>query len=235
MFRIVIACFSLALFAGSAHAAALLTENFDDVSSLAGAGWVQTNNSAPLGQTDWFQGNAGIFTAQSGADDSYIAANFLNADFSGEISNWLILPEMTLNNGDTLTFYTRTEAGSSFPDRLEVRFSGMGASADVGSTSSSVGDFTLLLDAINPALDVGGYPEDWMLVTVILSGLSGPTDGRLALRYFVLDTDNNGNYIGIDTLTVTASEVPLPAGGMLLLSGLAGLGAIRRKNRTNVA
>jgi hypothetical protein len=66
------ACFLASV--SSLHAATLV-EDFDDVAALAGAGWIQTNNSSPPGETDWFQGNAGIFPAQAGPDDSYIAAN----------------------------------------------------------------------------------------------------------------------------------------------------------------
>ena len=86
------------------------------------------NNSAPVGTTDWFQGNPGVFSAQSGAANSYVAANFEAADFGGNISDWLISPELTFHNTDTISFWARTESGSAFPDRLELRLSLSGAS-----------------------------------------------------------------------------------------------------------
>ena len=57
-----------------------LTEGFDDITTLVNpGGWVMQNNSMPgPGSTGWFQGNTLVFTSQSGADDSYIGANFNN-------------------------------------------------------------------------------------------------------------------------------------------------------------
>jgi hypothetical protein len=97
------------------------TENFNDVSTLSAAGWVDVNNSTPGGTTSWFQGNPDVFAAQSGAADSYIAANFDNVPFGGNISNYLITPEPSLNNGVKISFYARTEAdGAIFNDSLEL-------------------------------------------------------------------------------------------------------------------
>ena len=223
----------LVLMAGMANATVLLSENFDDVSLLPGAGWAIVNNSNPLGTSDWFQGNGAIFPAHQGADDSYVAANYLSADpLGGNVSDWLLLPTLGLQNGDTLTFYTRTEAGSIFPDRLEVRLSTNGSSTDVGNTDASVGDFGALLLTINPTLALGGYPEDWTAFSVVLSGLSGTTDGRLAFRYFVPDTTTNANYIGIDTLTIErAAAAPEPSSVLLLLFAAATARSLSQKRR----
>ena len=119
---------------GFAMADTVLTEGFDDVSALAGAGWALINQSAPPGATGWFQGNQGVFTSQSGAADSYIAANFLNAGDGGNISNWLLTPEVSLRDGDSIDFYTRSAA--AFADRLELRLSTNGGSTDVGVTDT---------------------------------------------------------------------------------------------------
>ena len=136
---------SLLAFSAIPSQAALLNEPFDDITTLPGSGWVEINNSTTGGTTGWFQGNTGVFASQAGATDSYIAANFNNAGFGGNISNWLLLPVLTLNNGDILSFYTRTETGPVPGDNLEVRLSTNGASTNVGATTSSVGDFTTLL------------------------------------------------------------------------------------------
>jgi hypothetical protein len=203
------------------HADPLLFENFNNVAGLVG--WTAVNNSTPGGVTGWFQGNPGVFPSQAGPADSSIAANFLNAGFPGDIDNWLMLPELLLNDGDTLSFYTRS--GGTFPDNLEVRFSANGG-------SSNVADFTTLHLAINPALG-SGYPTDWARFDVSLTGLGGPISGRFAFRYLVPDTTTNGEYIGIDSVTVT--PVPEPASLTLLGVGLAGLGLRRfRQTRKNV-
>jgi hypothetical protein len=204
-----------------ARADVILFQDFDDVTTLAG--WTQTNNSTPGGVTSWFQGNEGVFAAQDGPDNSYIAANFLNAGFGGNISNWLILPELTFYTGDTLTFFTRS--GAFFDDRLEVRFSA-GSGSDVGGTDASVGTFTTLFLTVNPVLN-GSYPSDWTQYSVGLSAADG-LSGRLAFRYNVTDTNANGDYIGIDTVAV--NRVPEPGTLALMSLGLVGLIARRRRS-----
>jgi hypothetical protein len=212
-----------------AQAGVVFTEGFDDINTLAAAGWTSVNNSSPPGTTGYFQGNPGVFGSQSGAPDSYIAANFLNADFGGTISNWLISPTFTLFDGETLSFFTRSNGFAA--DRLEVRFSAAGDSGNVGNTVDSVGDFTSVLGTINANLDPFGYPADWTMFNVVFSGITNPNGvlGRFAFRYTVPDTSINGDYIGIDSLTLT---VPEP--GTLALFGLAlSLGfAWRRRARS---
>ena len=214
--------------AANASAATILSENFDNVANLVPNGWVIVNNSSPAGTTDWFQGNAAIFAAQSGAPNAYVAANFFAADFGGNISNWLLSPALTFDNGHVVRFWTRTEVGSIGPDRLELRLSVNGSSTNVGGTDASVGDFTTLLMTINPALSPGGYPENWTLLSATISGLGGPTSGRLAFRYNVTDTTVNGNYIGIDSVTVNSPSVPEPVASGLLAIGILAAARARR-------
>ncbi len=210
----------LALVFCAAAQAGALVENFDDISTLTSSGWAMVNNSSPLGTTGWFQGNAAVFSAQAGAADSYVAANWLNADLlGGNVSNWLIMPVMTVSNGAQLTFYTRTEVEALPGDNLEVRLSTNGSSTNVGSTDTSVGDFTTVLVAVPVS---GTYPDGWTQYTVTLSGLSGPTDVRIAFRYWITDTTVNGDYIGIDTLQLT-DGIPEPS---TLGFGLCGVAAL---------
>lgn len=166
-------------------------------------GWNQQNLSDAGGTTNWFQGNSGVFAAQSGAATSYIAANFQNTTTGGPgtISNWLFTPNVTLTNGDVFTFWTRTTDGT-FPDRMQIRMSTNGNSANVGATNASVGDFTNLLLDINPGLTGTGYPVAWQQYTVTIAGLATPTSGRLAFRYFVTNGGGgaNSDYIGVDNV-----------------------------------
>ena len=92
---------ALTVAACSPVAAQTLTQGFDDITMLRG--WQSVNQSDPPGQA-WFQGNTGIFGAQAGAADSYIAANFLSAaDGLGPIDNWLLLPQLA--TAGTMTFF----------------------------------------------------------------------------------------------------------------------------------
>lgn len=198
-------------------AVADLAEGFDDITLLPGAGWVQNNLSSPIGTTGWFQGNLTVFAQHSGT--GYLGANYNNGASVATISNWMLTPALTLYNGATVSFYTRCPAASSWPDRLEFRMSTNGASTNVGTTATSVGDFTNLLISVNPNLVVGGYPETWTQYTATITGLSGPTQGRLAFRYFVTNggpSGANSNYIGIDTFNYV---IPEPASLVLLALG----------------
>lgn len=190
-----------------------LTEEYDDVGMLGMAGWVMQNNSEPLGTTGWFQ-PTGRFTSQSGAPNSYVAADYENGSGIATISNWLLTPPVTLQNGGEFSFWTRRVAfPPAFPDRLQVRMSANGTSQNVGSTATSVGDFTTLLFDISPTYTLEDYPIVWTQFTVTLSGLDGPTTGRFAFRYFVENggpNGGNGNYIGIDTVRYGCNEPTTP-------------------------
>ena len=186
----------------------LFNESFSNIAGLAAAGWSSTNLSSPLGtQTGWAQGSSAVFPAYSGATDSYLSANYTSTTTVGTISNWLLTPSVAIKNGDRLTFWTRTTDGS-FPDRMEVRMSTNGTSTNVGASATSVGDFTTLLLTINPNLSTGtAYPTAWTQFTATVSGLSAPTTGRFAFRYFVTNGGSaaaNSDYIGLDDVVFTS-------------------------------
>jgi hypothetical protein len=207
----------LAVAAGcSAVAAPLLSEGFEDVAALPGEGWVFLNQSTPPGSTGWFQGEPAFFPAAAGPADSYIAANFNNAAFGGSVSNWLLTPQVLLANGESFRFSLRL-LGEGLLDRVEVYLGGNGASTDVGR------DFTLL----------GVYESDsdtgWQQQSLLVDGLAAPASGRLAFRYVVDDTSLNGDYIGIDSVSLTA--IPEPATVALVCLGAIALHAVRRPRR----
>jgi subtilisin-like proprotein convertase family protein len=195
----------------SAYAQVIFSESFNTVSPLP-TGWASQNLSSPLGSTGWFQGNPAAFPSNSGAPNAYISANFNNTSGAGIISNWLFTPVVTLKNGDQLTFFTRkiTPTLGDYPDRLQVLISTSGASVNAGTTATSTGDFTVVQD-INSTYAVGGYPVTWTQYTVTITGVSTPTSGRLAFRYFVEDggpLGSNSDRIGIDDVVYTAFTGP---------------------------
>ncbi len=185
----------------------LLSEDFDNISQLNG--WVLTNASDIAGQS-WFQGNTGVFSAHSGAADSYIAANFLSTG-GNTVDNWLISPTLTLNSASSLSFFTRTDI-AGFNDKLEVRFSS-GSGTDLSS-------FSTVLTTVGGD---GSYPDNGFQQFVASLPVSGT--GRFAFRYTGAALD--ANYIGIDSVRVAA--VPEPETYAMMGLGLVALALVRRK------
>lgn len=181
-----------------------INENFDDVSTLTTSGWIFENNSSPLGTQTWRQ-DFGNFTAFNGSANSSIICDYLSVPSGsvGDISNWLITPTLSLNNGDTIRFYTNSYQGQNFPDRLEVRLNLLNT-IDCGTDFNDVGDFDSLLLSINPNLLTNVYPSNWTQFTIPISGLASTTNGRIGFRYFVEEGGQlgvNGSTVGIDHFT----------------------------------
>jgi len=193
----------------AAHAVTLLSEGFNSVPALAGSGWVLTNESTPAGSTPgFFQGDANIFAAQSGAANSYAAANYNSAAAGGLIRSWLITPTFSTADEVTVSFWARGAADPGYFDTIAYGFSTSG--------SASTGSFVL-----NSATVVGGT---WSQYTVTLAGRGAGSTARFGIEY--LGAADFSNYVGIDTLTVTA--VPEPTTWLLFGAGLLGVAARRR-------
>lgn len=208
---------------------ATITEAFDVVGGAppCPVGWVCTNNSAPLGTSNWFQGNDTVFTAQAGAITAYIGANFNNTAGSGDISNWLITPLVQFGTGSELRFWARVNtAPINYADRLEIRASATGTAT--GGTSASTGDFSILLGTINPSLstatgtcaipagapNAGGFPDVWCeYLLTNAQGIPATGSGYIGFRYFVTTggpTGANSDYMGIDTFSFVEGSVLVP-------------------------
>jgi hypothetical protein len=190
----------------------LLNEGFTATFTPASAGWnVQNLSASPNPTLDWFQGNsASTFSAYNGNPDDYLAVNFnCTSDQNNAVtlSCWLITPTLTLVNGATLEFFTRTTANpASFPDRLDVHMSAAGNGTNVGNGPTTLGTFSTLLVSINPSLTTTGYPGTWTGYTVTVSGMPVATVGRIGFRYYVTGggpAGLNSDYIGLDAVKYT--------------------------------
>lgn len=209
----------MASLAFGVHAQVLFTDNFTSPWNASTQGWVVKNNSIPVGTISVFQGDLSVFSAYNGSASDYVAMNYqsIAANASGGISTWLMTPTLNIANGTVLEFATRTNSTIIAADRLQIRMSTAGTSTAVGSSTNTVGPFTNLLLDINPLLstisssavvnnEVNGYPSAWTVYTVNVSGLTAPTVGRFAFRYFVSNgglSGSNSDYIGIDAVKVT--------------------------------
>lgn len=196
---------ALALFAPAISNAAttVLDEGFDDISTLTG--WSQFNDGFFHGD-GWFQGNTGVFAAQSGPASSYIATDFANRTSS--IDAWLITPVLDLTGTTELSFFARSRSTWRYQDAIEVRF------------EDSPGTFNTVLGLWG--VSGGTAPNRWTSFseTVNLEG-----SGRLAFRY---TSNNSVDYVGFDSIRVVTA-VPEPSSWLMLALGLAGVAAVRRK------
>ncbi len=157
-----------------------------------------------------------IPNGQTGGANSFALVNFTSttstATSGATISNWLISPIITVQNGDVVTFYTRlgkysASGDASYADRLQLRMSTNGAfTTDPAGGPTNVGDFTTLLNDVNPSLDLTSYPTSWAQYSYTVSGLTGTVEAKFAFRYFVTNGGPNGSnsdIIGIDTFEIT--------------------------------
>lgn len=186
------------------------TEEFDTVANLYGKGWAFVNNSKPQGAATWQQGvwasgklgpDGWPAYSYKASGDEYAFAGFASGNDVSTLSSWMMTPAIEMKNGDVFSFYTRTFAGSTFPDRMQVRMNLSDGSTDVGNTETSIGKFTTLVTDINSTLALHGYPEAWKKYEFTISGLPAPLKRRIAFRYFVPGGGpggNNSNAIGID-------------------------------------
>lgn len=237
-FFAVLAC-SAGLLNSLPQTQAAYVEGFDNVAAITNNSdplkWAWVNNSdnaQPSNVGGWNQGEIAKsgFNAQSGPANSFATADFNGG--SPTISNWFISPTFNFVAGDTFSFYTRTVTGSQYADRLDINASASGTSINVGSTSSSVGNFTLGLLSINPLLNVGAYPETWTQYTLTITSTF---TGRIGFRYYIPDTNTAGNYIALDSVSTTASLINVPEPTTYALAGvsmlvLAGVKRARRNS-----
>ncbi len=196
-------------------------EEFDSMQRVIDMGWKGVNLSDPVGGDSWQQGSFVADNVKGGPFFSSISAHSYKASANelafvpytagaglSFINCWLLTPELSMKNGDIISFWTTTADPVDFPDRMQVWLNPTNNSTNVGRTPAETGDFTVKLLDLNPNLSAnpypGGYPTTWTKFEIVISGLPNgtiPQKHRVGFRYYVKDGGPDGaasNEIGID-------------------------------------
>jgi hypothetical protein len=209
-------------------------EEFDTAQSAYNRGWRFINRSELIGRTNWQNPTSltGIpFISYSGTGNGYLWADYQSTSGAAvTISNWAVSPELIMQNGDKIVFYTRTELlffnndSTDFVNRMQVRLNKT-TSLNCGD-GIDPGDFTVPLLDINPFYYEflksaynnpanplyqqarQAYPHVWTRFEATVIGLDGPTKGRFAFRYFTEEAGNNGrgSSIGVDAVSYNSKK-----------------------------
>ena len=196
-------------------------EEFDSMQRVIDMGWKGVNLSNPLGGDSWQQGSYIVNTQKGGPFVSRISAHSYKASANEHafvpytagtdlsfINCWLITPELSMKNGDKISFWTTTGDPVNYPDRMQVWLNPTNNSSNVGRTANETGDFTTKLLDLNPNLSFNpypdGYPTTWTKFEIVISGLPNGTIAqkhRIGFRYYVKNGGPGGSVsdeIGID-------------------------------------
>ncbi|CAN5627048.1 hypothetical protein BH11BAC3_BH11BAC3_34310 [soil metagenome] len=160
------------------------------------------------------------------ASNGYVATSRASAELinlTGQstrynVNNWLVSPEVILQNGDKISFYTFCRGVA----RLQLWVNPTNT-LEVGSIPSDLGDFSIKLLDINPMYatvssnSVSAFPQYWTRFEGTVSGLSSPVKGRFGFRYLLEDAfpsnattaddlynELHQSVIGIDAVTYTS-------------------------------
>jgi hypothetical protein len=129
------------------------------------------------------------------ASNGYIATSIASAEVIGitspsvpfNVNNWLISPEMTIQNGDKIIFYTYCKGIS----RLQLWVNKTNSMNVGASEEPSTGDFNIKLLDINPTYakfetnPARAYPTEWTRFEGQVTGLETSVKGRFGFRYFL--------------------------------------------------
>lgn len=164
--------------------------------------------------------------ASQRASNGYVATSLASAELANltgpsnnyDVNNWLVSPEVLMQNGDKIIFYTYCKGLA----RLQLWLNATN-SLDVGDGTGSTGDFNIPLLDINPnyfTVDINpakAFPQNWTRFEGQVKGLSKPVKGRFAFRYLIesnppstatttdeLYNELHQSVIGIDEVTFTS-------------------------------
>lgn len=178
-------------------AAVLFTDDMDnlnDTTSLQARGYyTYWRGTGVMGTTAaWFQGNATVFPDYNGVQtDGYVGANYNTVTGANDIDNWLVLPDLDIETGDTISFWSNCPAASTWPDSIRVMYNATGATLPEDVNWVELGRYQVA--------PTGVWERHFY--TAPANG----TTARFAIRYAVADggpSGNNSNYIGIDQIDV---------------------------------
>lgn len=203
---------ALTVATGAASADTLLSEGFENVAALSSVGWIFGNASAPNGLVaGWFQGD-GIFTAESGSVNSYVASNYNVSAAGGQIANWMITPTFSTEVAGSVSFWVKAANEVGYSDQLAFGFS---------SGGSNPFNFTL-----SAPVTIGG---EWTQITLNFAAGGAGSVGRFAIEH--VGAADSSNYVAVDNLSIanSVSAVPEPQAWLLMGLGLAGVGFIKRR------
>jgi hypothetical protein len=139
----------------------------------------------------------------------------------------------TLNPGDIANFGNSGPNGTNFSDNWYFQLGQPGAGGLVTNVDVTVGA-TNILNISSFSVSLYAATSGGAIISPVLAtGTSFNLPSLPSGMYDLLITGaatgvSGGQYVG----TVAASAVPLPAAAWLLLSGLAGVGAMARRRRT---
>jgi hypothetical protein len=201
-------------------------EEFDTLAATYNRGWRLKNRSVPIGPTNWNQTGDPQFGLSFAPYSATGGVGYIECDnfsmapptgsaptLDGIISNWVISPIVTMQNGDKISFYANS-AFANIGVRLQVRINSNNTSLNVGEGTSE-GDFDISLLDINPAYDLlppVGFPTSWTKFTATVYGLNKPVEGRFAFRYFneygqTYDPANGtADCVGLDKVEYTSKK-----------------------------
>ena len=163
------------------------------VTGIQARGWYFDDVDG-VGSSTTFQGNTSVFSAYEGPADGYLGENYQGAFGGGFlIDQWLISPAVTVQAGDTLSFWYRSPDGSTYPDPLQVWIS-----STAGTTHN---DFDIQVGST-----FYGSTSGWANWTGTF-----PNAGtvRFAVRYYSTNGGPSGSetdYIGLDLFQVMGQE-----------------------------
>ena len=210
-------------------------EEFDTAQNAYNRGGRFINRSELIGRTNWQNPTTltGIpLISYSGTGNGYLWADYQSTSGADvTISNWAVSPELIMQNGDKIVFYTRTQLypltnndSTDYVNRMQVRLNKT-TSLNCGD-GIDPGDFTVPLLDINPFYYEflksafnnpanplyqqarQAYPHVWTRFEATVIGLDGPTKGRFAFRYITEEAGNNGraSSIGVDAVSYVTKK-----------------------------